>query len=350
MSKFRTIFSLPLFNMILVTGGTGLVGSHILLELLQKGYKIRALKRKTSSLFITEKIFSYYQKSEFLKQIEWIDGDLLDILSLENAINGCNQVIHCAALVSFSPKDAKKMHQFNITGTANIVNTCLRLKVSKLGYISSITALASSSSNQPKTEDSFWKVNDKNSQYSISKYLAEQEVWRGTQEGLDAVIVNPSIILGPGDWSKGSSQLFEKVWEGLKYYTLGSTGYVDVRDVADITVKLMEHTSVNERYILNSENIIYRDLFNSIANHLNKPKPYIKVNPFLKEIAWRLDWIKALISGKSPLITKETANKSMIKNSYSNQKIIQELNHTFIPVEESLKLYCKWFLSEKLNS
>lgn len=333
--------------MIFITGGTGLVGAHILLKLTQEGKNVRALKRKTSSFEIVEKIFNYYNKSDLFQKIEWVDGDLLDIVSLNDAIEGCEKVFHCAALVSFDSNDVEKMMQFNVEGTANIVNTCLKLNVSKLAYISSIAALGNSDSTVEKTEDHYWKANPHNTSYSISKYLSEQEVWRGTQEGLDAVIVNPSVILGPGDWSKGSSQLFEKVWDGLKYFTTGSTGYVDVVDVADIVVKLTDSDIVNERFILNSENLLYSQVFEWIAEDLNRPKPHIKVTPFLKEVAWRLEWVKSLITRKSPLITKETANKSMTNSSYSNKKISEALSYKFTPIRESVKKYSEWFLSEK---
>lgn len=333
--------------MLFITGGTGLVGAHILLKLTQEGKKVRALKRKTSSFEIVNKIFNYYNQGDLFKQIEWVDGDVLDILSLESAIDGCEKVIHCAALVSFDAKDVEKMMKFNVEGTANIVNTCLKSNVSKLAYVSSIAALGNSDSTIEKTEDHFWKDNPHNTAYSVSKYLSEQEVWRGTQEGLDAVIVNPSVILGPGDWSKGSSQLFETVWDGLKYFTTGSTGYVDVVDVADILVKLTNSDIVNERFILNSENLLYSQVFEWIAEDLNRPKPHIKVTPFVKELAWRLEWVKSLFTGKSPLITKETANKSMINSSYANAKISEALSYEFTPIRESIKKYSKWFMSEK---
>jgi nucleoside-diphosphate-sugar epimerase len=336
--------------MIFITGGTGLVGAHILLKLAQEGKSVRALKRKTSSFSIVEKIFNYYNQSELLQKIEWIDGDLLDILSLQNAIEGCDDVIHCAALVSFDSKEVEKMMQFNVEGTANIVNTCIKFNVPKLAYVSSIAALGNSDSDIEKTEDNYWKPNSHNTAYSVSKYLSEQEVWRGTQEGLDAVIVNPSVILGPGDWSKGSSQLFEKVWDGLKYFTTGSTGYVDVIDVANVIVRLSESDVVNERFILNSENLAYSQVFEWIAEDLNRPKPHIKVTPFIKELAWRLEWVKSIITRKSPLITKETANKSMVNSSYSNAKISKTLSYKFIPIRESIQKYSRWFLSEKTIS
>lgn len=334
--------------MIFLTGGTGLVGAHILLKLTESGQKVKALKRKRSSLTVIKNIFSHYKKTNLLQSIEWIEGDLLDLFSLQGGIKGCNTVIHCAAIVSFNPKDFKKMMKINVEGTANIVNICLENNIDKLAYISSIATL-NDEKNQVRTEDSFWKESKSNSQYAKSKYLSEQEVWRGIEEGLNSIIVNPSVILGPGDWKKGSSQMFEKVWKGLKFYSSGSTGYIDVVDVAKCVVKLLEKEIINERFILNAENKKYRDIFDSIAENLNKPKPHIKVSPLIKEIAWRIEWLKSFITNKSPLITKETANTAMKNKSFSNQKIIKALDYKFIPIEESIKYYSKWFLEEYAN-
>ena len=335
--------------MIFLTGGTGLVGAHILLKLTESGQKVKALKRKRSSLTVIKNIFSHYKKTDLLKSIEWIEGDLLDLFSLQEGIKGCNTVIHCAAIVSFNPRDFKKMMKINVEGTANIVNICLENNIDKLAYISSIATL-NDDKNHIRTEDSFWKESKSNSQYAKSKYLSEQEVWRGIEEGLTSIIVNPSVILGPGDWTKGSSQMFEKVWKGLKFYSSGSTGYIDVLDVAKCVVKLLEKEIINERFILNAENKKYRDIFDSIAENLNKPKPHIKVSPLIKEIAWRIEWLKSFITNKSPLITKETANTAMKNKSFSNEKIIKALDYKFIPIEESIKHYSQWFLEEFANS
>lgn len=331
--------------MILVTGGTGLVGAHLLLELMQKHTKVRALKRSSSSLSIPEKVFAYYQKSDLLDRIEWVEGDVLEVPSLEEAMRGCTQVYHAAALVSFIPKEVQKMFDINVQGTANVVNVALAEGIQKLAYVSSIASLSRYENSELVTEENYWKPNPHNSNYAISKHLAEQEVWRGTQEGVPAVIINPSVILGPGDWSKGSSQMFQKVREGLKFYTPGGTGYVDVVDVAGSLIQLMESEMVNERYIVNGENLPYRTLFDWIAEGVDKPKATILVTPFLKEVAWKLEAFRCFLSGKSPLITKETARQAMGVTAYSNKKI-QDFGYTFTPIKESVKKYSKWFLSE----
>ena len=336
--------------MIFLTGGTGLVGAHVLLKLMQNGQSVRALKRTQSKLSVVNRIFSYYNEEGLFKTIDWVDGDILDILSLRDVMKGCKKVIHCAAIVSFDKSDYNQMMKNNIQGTANIVNTSLEVNILKLIHVSSIATLSSKTSPLEKTEESYFETSKSNTQYALSKYLAEQEVWRGIQEGLPSVIVNPSVILGPGDWSKGSSQLFEKVWDGLKFYTSGSTGYVDVLDVANIIVTLMDSHISNQRFIINAENLAYKTVFDWIAEELNRPKAHIKVTPLLKEIAWRLEKVKSTFTGKKPLITKETANKSMTNSAYSNKKICAALSYEFIPIRESIKKYGKWFLADRASS
>jgi nucleoside-diphosphate-sugar epimerase len=331
--------------MIFVTGGTGMLGAHLLLQLTVKGQAIKALKRQKSSLAITEKVFKYYQKEDLLSKLEWVDGDLLDVQSISEGMMGCSQVYHTAAMVSFQSRYAQKMLTTNVQGTANVVNIALSKKIEKLAHVSSIAALNRYENDDLVTEENYWKSHPHNSNYAISKYLSEQEVWRGTQEGLNAVIINPSIIMGPGDWRKGSSKMFQKVWEGLKYYSNGGSGYVDVVDVASALVQLMEAKVVNERFIINGENINYKTIFEWIAEDLAKPKASIKVNPFLKEIAWRMELIKCIFTRKSPLITKETAKSAMITTRYSNQKIC-DLGFTSTPIRKSIKKYAEWFLNE----
>ena len=278
-------------------------------------------------------------------RIEWVEGDVQDIPSLDLAMQDCDRVYHAAALVSFTTKDVKKMLDINVQGTANIVNVALSHKIKKLAYVSSISALSRYEDNDEVTEENYWKPNPKNSNYAISKYLSEQEVWRGIQEGLPAVIINPSVILGPGDWNRGSAKIFQKVWEGLKYYSSGGTGYVDVVDVSKSLIELMNSDVVNERYIVNSENLQFRTVFDWIAEDLDKPKANIKVTPFLKEIVWRLESVRCFFTRKTPLITKETANQAMAKMAYSNKKLI-DFGFTHTPIRDCIKKYSQWFLKE----
>ena len=332
--------------MIFVTGGTGLVGSHILLRLAKEGIPFKALKRETSSLQICENVFSHYAAKDLFAKINWVTGDVNDIPSLENAMEGCSKVLHCAGMISFYPAEAELMRKVNIEGTANVVNVALSKGIKKLGYVSSIAALGRNSTDGMVDEECHFKTTKLESNYALSKYFAEQEVWRASQEGLDVVIVNPSVILGPGDWNKGSSQIFQRLYKGLKFYTSGSTGYVDVVDVADSLVALLFSDVKNERFIVNGANLKYRDCFDRIAVALGKPKATIKVSPFLKEIAWRVDVIRSFVTGENPLLTKETANSAMINSTYSTVKIKNAIDFNFTDMDTTIKKYSDWFIAD----
>jgi len=328
--------------MILVTGGTGLVGSHLLYDLVKSGVPVRALKRSGSDVQGVLRTFAYYNSSPeaLFKQIEWIDGDIQDMASLEDAMKGVSEVYHCAAIVSFNPRDREEMLRVNVEGTANVVNACLYQGIRKLCHVSSIASLGRNSSTDLVTEETHWKTSPKNSWYAISKYGAEREVWRGAEEGLNVVVVNPSVILGPGNWNKGSLTLFRLAAKGLKYYTGGVTGYVDVRDVSGAMIKLMGSDIRGERYILNSENITFQSLFDQLHAEFGKPKAWIRVYPFLAEIGWRVEKWRSSLLGKEPVITKETSRAANYSYAFSAEKIKQALNYRFIPLETTLKEVC----------
>jgi dihydroflavonol-4-reductase len=328
--------------MILVTGGTGLLGSHLLYKLTSSGKRVRVLYRNEEGKKAILKTFSYYAPtaSLLLEQLEFVKGDVLDIFSLYDSLKDVSQVYHCAAMVSFAPKDASLMMQINVDGTSNVVNACLEMGVSKLCHVSSVAALGKAPKGEEVTEYTFWKASPENSVYSISKYASEREVWRGVQEGLNAVVVNPTVILGPGDWEKGSSNLFRSAQKGMKYYTHGVTGFVDVRDVATCMVQLMNNSITNERFLINSENIPYRKLFEIANTCFGKPIPSIPASPFLSEVVWRLEKIRSLFTGSNPLITSETTRAAHQQNYFSNAKIRSALNFEFIPIEQAIKDTC----------
>jgi nucleoside-diphosphate-sugar epimerase len=334
--------------MILVTGGTGFTGAHLLYHLLQKEPSVRALKRPSSSLKTCRKIFSYYtdKPDEYFSRIEWVDGDILDIYSLLPLLDGVQKVFHTAALVSFDPGDKDRIMETNVAGTANVVNACLEKKVEKLAYVSSIAALGREGNEKLVTEESEWKPSKNSSPYSQSKYEAEREVWRGMAEGLKAVIVNPSVILGPGDFSKGSLKMFQTVYQGLKFYTRGVNGYVDVNDVAKALIWLMESEISEERFILNSENVSYQKLFQMMASALGVSPPKQKAGKIISALSWRLFKIQALFTGKKPLVTRQTARTANSFFRYSNEKFIGVSGFSFTPVKTTIEKTAQIFLSE----
>jgi len=333
--------------MILITGGTGLVGAHLLYKLTKSGQSVVALRRKSSDLQKTKKIFSYYSDDfqQLFNMIQWREADLLDYQELLNSFKGVDHIYHCAASVSFQSSDKNTLIRTNIEGTTNIVNAALESNTKKLVHVSSIGALGRATAQSVVDETSPWN-DKKTSIYSKSKYLSELEVWRGIAEGLNAVIINPSIILGPGDWESGSSKLFTTMHQGLKFYSTGSNGFVDVEDVADIMIQLMESDISGERYVVSSENIFYEQLFAWMAKDLNMNAPKYKANKFLSAIAWRLLYIKSLFTGKTSTITKETADTAAQTYAYSNKKITETLSFEFLKIRESISKNAKFFLSD----
>lgn len=335
--------------MIFVTGGTGLLGTHVLLELLSRGEKIRALKRSTSDLNMVKSVFDYYLKGkseEEFNKIEWVEGDILDITSLEEGIMGCSIVYHCAALVSFKRRDFKNLIKLNKYGTANVVNVCLGQNIDHLVYVSSTAALGRTEDKEVYDEENKWVKSGSNTGYSISKYSAENEVWRGVEEGLDAVIVNPSVILGIGDWNESSLSIFKVVKNGLKFYTSGANAFVDARDVAFIMAELSKRRIVNDRFLCISENLYFKELFDKIAKGFNVKAPSIKVKKWMANLAWKIEGILGFF-GRKQNITRETARSSMSVTKYSNTKIRKLLNFEFITIDQSVENAVGFFNNKK---
>jgi len=332
--------------MILVTGGTGLAGSHLLLELTSKGKQVRALRRKTSKTDFVHHVFNAYAKNpeEQLSLIEWVEGDVMDLFSLEDAMKGVQQVYHNAAVVSFNPADRDMMQKVNVEGTANVVNAALDQGVEKLCHLSSIAALGRAKQDGITDESTDWVTSRYNSHYAISKFNGEREVWRGTAEGLDAVVLLPSIILGLADISNGSMQLFKTIRQGIPFYTPGSNGYIAAIDIARAQISLMNSDVKNEKFVLSSENLGYKEVLGMIADGLGKPSPRIKVNTTLTFLARNFFKLKSLVTGTPPIITKETARTAMREYNYSNKKFTSTIEFEFTPIDETIHTICDIYL------
>jgi dihydroflavonol-4-reductase len=338
---------IKLLNMILVTGGSGLLGSHVLFELSRLGRKVRAIKRKNSDTGMVRKVFSYYSETpgELLKNIEWVEADLMDFGAISDALEGIKEVYHSGAVVSFYPKDHKAMLKVNIEGTANLVNLSMDKGVEKFCYVSSVATLGRGLNGNPTSEEDYWVTSRKNTIYGISKYGAEREVWRGMEEGLKAVVVNPAFILGPGFWADNSG-LFRLVWEGLKYYTDGMNGYVDVRDIARAMIQLMDRNIFNERFILSADTISYQRLFGMMAMYLGRSAPSVKVPDIVPGMIWRIEAARTFITRSTPVLTKEMAHTMRQKYSYTHEKIQKALDFEFTPLERSIREICGFYLKE----
>jgi dihydroflavonol-4-reductase len=323
-----------------VTGATGLVGAHIAYYLLKKGYSVRALRRATSSLKTIEFVFSCYEENSqaLLNQIEWAEGDITDYYSIEDNLDGIDAVYHAAALVSYIPAEFALMEKINVEGTANIVNACMHKGIKKLGYVSSAAALGHDEHNSVYDEKTPWKQSPLVTHYGISKYNAEREVWRGVEEGLNAIIVNPVVVIGPGDWTKSSAEIIASVAKGLKFYTDNTMGFVDARDVAQATIQLMESDSKNERFVLCADNRTWQQVFYAIADGLGKPRPPYKApEGMVIKLVVFFEKIKSLLTGKKPFLTNDSVKNAQVNQEFSSDKIKKALGYTFIPVEQSIK-------------
>lgn len=319
--------------MVLVTGGTGFLGSYIIQQLVEKGYKVRALRRSTTvPAWIPAAIFN---------SVEWVEGDILDVVSLEDAMEGVDTIIHSAAVVSFARQDRVNMYQVNVEGTANVVNIALEKNIRRLVYISSVAALGRTANGGHVTEEKKWEESKVNTHYAISKFKAEVQVWRGMSEGLNAVILNPSTILGYGDWHTSSCAIFKQVHEGFSWYTPGINGFVDVEDVARATIALLESDITEQRFIVSGDTWPFKKLQDTIATNFGKKGPVRQTTPFLLAVAWRIEKIKSFFTGKKPLLTKESARVAQSQTWFENDKLLKALpGFTFTPLEETIKKAC----------
>jgi dihydroflavonol-4-reductase len=318
--------------MILVTGATGFVGSILALQLVQQHISIRCIKRSTS---VIPQILQPYSSL-----IDWHEADILDSTTLEDAFDGVEQVYHCAAWVSFKEADKEPMIHTNVKGTANVVDVCLEYGA-RLLHVSSIAAIGQARPGQLITEKNYLEETSANHNYAISKLESEMEVWRGIAEGLDAVIVNPSVIIGPTAGTDGSGKIFETVRRGLKFYTRGSCGLVDVQDVARCMIMLMNSPITAERYIINAENWTFKSLMDTIARCFNLKPAGTEAKPWMLELAWRGAAMVAALTGKDPALDKIAARAATVEQNYDNSKIKNELGFEFRPVEETIKEVCQ---------
>ncbi|HET9747247.1 MAG TPA: NAD-dependent epimerase/dehydratase family protein [Chitinophagaceae bacterium] len=320
--------------MVLVTGGTGFIGAYIIQELIHKGYAVRAIRRSNK--------LPFFISPDILDKVEWVSGDVLDVIALDEAMQGVDRVIHSAASVSFVKSERAQMYNTNVDGTANIVNLALENGIRKLVHISSISALGRTFTGEHVNEEKKWVTSKFDSHYGISKNKAEMEVWRAIGEGLDAVIINPSTVLGFGNWHDSSCAIFRNLYKGFRWYTRGINGFVCVEDVAKIAVLLMESDISGERFIINHENWEFKKLFDSITGAFGKTHPSWEATPLLSHIAWRFEKMRSLIKGDKPLITKETTRIALSKTYWQNDKILAALpDFSFVPLEQCITNACK---------
>ena len=320
---------------VLVTGGTGFIGSHLIKFLLKKSYGVRAIYRNEKSALLTD---------EEHELVEWVQGDVLDIHSLQKAMEGMEAVFHCAARVSFDAREKEQLMKTNVEGTANVVNVMLDQGIEKLVYLSSVAALGRNSSAEKINEEADWVTSKYNSQYAVSKYESEMEVWRGIAEGLKAVVVNPGTVLGEGDWNKSSNKLFKSIFNEFPFYTKGRTSFVDVKDVVQSMLQLFEKEIFNERFIISAGTFGYKQIFDIMAEGFNKKTPSREAKPWMIEFVWRFYEVKKWFSSSEQTITRETARSAQANYDYDNSKILKFLpDFQYTPIEKTIKRACTFY-------
>lgn len=333
--------------MIVVTGGTGLVGGHLLMELLKQDQPVRALIREGGNPEKVLQIWRYYHSNplELLSRIEWIETDLSDRMAVAATLEENSQVYHCAGQVSFQKKERKNIYENNLSVTRNILNVCIEKNIDKYIHVSSIAAIGDGEDTEFELDETAPFSIRKKRSYSDSKIQAELEVWRAMAEGLNALIVNPSIVLGPANWNIGSSKIFDAIYGGLKFYTNGICGYVDARDVARGMVKLMHSNISGERFIMNAANLSFKDLFQKIARALGVSPPAHYIRPALTSLAWRVEAMRSIVSGNEAKITKQSAQSAHKVSNYSSAKIKKQLDFKFMDIDLTIRQVAKFYLS-----
>lgn len=324
--------------MVLVTGGAGLLGRELITQLLSAGKDVTAIYNKSKPEGFSS------------GRLRIVQCDILDVSGLEEVMEDIDELYHCAGKVSFGPGQEEQLYKINVEGTANVVNAALNAGVKKMVHVSSVAALGRIRENVPITEEMQWTEETSNSKYGQSKYLGEMEVWRGIAEGLNAVIVNPVIIFGNGNWNEGSMEIFKSVYKGSPWYTEGTTGFVDAKDVAAAMIMLMGSEISSERFIISAENKTYHEVFDKIADAFNKKRPSKKVTPFLASIVWRWEAVKSKFTGAVPLISKETAATALAKAEFDNSKLKKYFpSFKYQSLEQTIKASCL-LLQQKLNN
>lgn len=333
----------------LVTGATGIIGSHVVLELLKRGQPVTACRQPGSDLSKIKKLFAYYDVNNLtlFQKIKWVEVDILDVFSIEEALEGVSNVYHCAGFVSFLKTDRKKLMAINETGTANVVTACQTKKISALCHVSSIGAINNLDHTDTLHEGVFWKTSGQESDYAISKYNGERQVWRGIEEGLNAVVVNPGVVLSPGFWEQSSSKLFDTCYKGTRFYTSGITAYVAAQDVARIMAELLEKRHFGERYVIVEGNYSFQHILGSIHRGLGRKEPSVNAGRWLLQLGKFFEGIAVFFTGKEQRITSALIHSAFRQQKFRNDKVVKTLNYHFKSVDETISEICQNYLFEK---
>ncbi len=310
-----------------MTGATGMVGAHLIRHLSESGYQnIVGIRRESSDMGLV---------LDYLETVEWKNAEVRDITDWDFLQAG-DIVVHTAAIVSLADNAVQEMYDVNINGTENLVNASLRAGIKKFIFLSSIAAIGRKKNGELTDEAENFDQSADNSPYSKSKYASERHVWRGQQEGLNTLILNPSVILGAGFWKKSSAVIIDRTAQGLPFYPKGTAGFVDVRDVAKACILAIESNLSNERIILNGFNIEYKKFFSLLTQKLGVKMPTKALPDWMGNIFWRWERLKYRFTGLAPAVTRHTVNSTRKQTRYDNNKSKELLNLDYYSVERTL--------------
>lgn len=325
-----------------VTGATGLIGSHLVLRLAEEGMPVTALFRNEIGKSEVLQLFHFYGKENLFSQVEWVKGDVEDADDMYDFTEGIDTVFHCAAIVSYHRKDATRMLEVNINGTKNVVNACIENDVKHLIHISSISALGDSK-GKIIDEETPRDFNDYHSNYSKGKYLSEQEVWRGIQEGVDATILNPGVFFGPNNCTRSSGTMIARIEKGLPALPAGGSGIVSVLDVVEVMIRAAKQEPTNERYILCAENVRMSELFTKIANALPVKIGKTIAKKWQIKLVFYKEALVEIFSGKRATITQEIIRNYDEVKRFNGSKATRtfgfQYRDTFSSIEDTIRYY-----------
>ena len=335
---------------IAITGATGLVGSHLLAELISRGFRdftlpVRSASRVRRMTATLDREGVDHSNARF----NVLEIELTNPVELKDAFTGIDTVFNCAAAVSLGAMDEQKLIDGNVQIARHVVNACLDAGVGKLVHVSSIAALGEAPEGAEYIDETMVPESLSGMPaYYAGKLLSENEVMRGVACGLRAVVVNPAVILGAGDWHSGSTAMVPYMTMGIPFYTEGVTGMVDVKDVARAMADLAEYEdAVGQRYILCGANISYKEFLTLSARSSGAKPPRIRTGRSMLGTAWRGAWLWSKLTGSQPLFNKDLTQVLLKKTRYSTEKIKNTLNFEFTPIGETIDRIVKQYLAEE---
>ena len=329
-----------------ITGASGFLGSHLVHQLMRAKHEIVAIKRASSSLSEFNLCSAHYEQHIDSKFLTWVDCELYDTISLTELFKQCDIVIHTAALISYLKSDRDQLIRVNEEYTANVVNSCLQAGIKRFIGVSSTGALSKRGEDEAIKESFEWDEGAPYAFYGLTKYLGEKQIWRAKEEGLDVIVINPGVILGFGDWNKGSLRLFRNAYNRFPFYSTGSTGFIGVEDLCKACEYFLDSEEINEQYIAITDNLNFMQVSYMMADGFEVKRPYIKVAGLIHMIIHQVIRLKEFIGFKG-MLSRETSRSAILQSHFDNSKLRMTLPFELEPISSVITNSC---MAYKKNS